>query len=350
MYRRRRTPAREPAFSFDSFLDVVTNVVGIIIRLILVAWVGARAYHMIRETAAAEAAPALAEPKASDDPVSPEIARTEIALAEARKQLLEKMAQLGDMQGKRTQTAQAVTALDDDRARVAAERRGLEKKTGSARPAPTADIALEELQRRSQSVLEKIKALEKLPSPKKSLHYHAPVSRPVHAEELMFECKAGRITFIDLAAFLDELRRGMDGKGEALQSRWSLEETVGPIGAFRLRYTIERQRGQFEGSISQPDRGSFRYGVSGWTLEAISALRGETAERALAAGSEFHRVIDGQDLNNTVITFWVYPDSFAAFRAARDYLYERGAEVAGRPLPEGQSIAASRHGSASRGQ
>ena len=29
-------PAREPAFSFDSFLDVVTNVVGIIVRLILV--------------------------------------------------------------------------------------------------------------------------------------------------------------------------------------------------------------------------------------------------------------------------------------------------------------------------
>src|SRR2546426_341582 len=47
MYRRRRTPAREPAFSFDSFLDVVTNVVGIIVRLILVAWVGARAYGMI---------------------------------------------------------------------------------------------------------------------------------------------------------------------------------------------------------------------------------------------------------------------------------------------------------------
>ena len=40
---RRRRPVREIAFSFDSFLDVVTNVVGIILRLILVAWVGARA-------------------------------------------------------------------------------------------------------------------------------------------------------------------------------------------------------------------------------------------------------------------------------------------------------------------
>ena len=45
MYRRRR-PTREIAFSFDSFLDVVANVVGIILRLILVAWVGARSYQV----------------------------------------------------------------------------------------------------------------------------------------------------------------------------------------------------------------------------------------------------------------------------------------------------------------
>src|ERR1051326_4517143 len=43
MYRRRR-PTREIAFSFDSFLDMVANVVGVIIRLILVVWVGARTY------------------------------------------------------------------------------------------------------------------------------------------------------------------------------------------------------------------------------------------------------------------------------------------------------------------
>ena len=43
--RRRPLKAKSIHFSFDSFLDLVTNVVGIIIRLILVSWVGARAYH-----------------------------------------------------------------------------------------------------------------------------------------------------------------------------------------------------------------------------------------------------------------------------------------------------------------
>ena len=43
---RRQRRVRELAFSFDSFLDVATNVVGITIRLILVVWVGARSYQV----------------------------------------------------------------------------------------------------------------------------------------------------------------------------------------------------------------------------------------------------------------------------------------------------------------
>ena len=44
-----------------------------------------------------------------------------------------------------------------------------------------------DLRARGKSVLEKIKALEKLPPAKKTVRYHAPVSRPVHADEIMFE-------------------------------------------------------------------------------------------------------------------------------------------------------------------
>ena len=53
----------------------------------------------------------------------------------------------------------------------------------------------------------------------------------------------------------------------------------------------------------------------------------------------------------TVVTFFVYPDSFAAFRQLRDYLYERDVVVAGRPLPIGAPItASSKNGTRSRGQ
>ncbi|HJT79154.1 MAG TPA: hypothetical protein VJ739_18300, partial [Gemmataceae bacterium] len=84
--------------------------------------------------------------------------------------------------------------------------------------------------------------------------------------------------------------------------------------------------------------------------EPLTPERGETAEAALAPGSEFRQVADVIDPQQTTVTFWVYPDSFALYRRLRDYLYQRDVIVAGRPLPDGAPIASSRHGTRSRGQ
>src|SRR3954454_14092303 len=94
---RRRRRGREISFSFDSFLDVVANVVGIIIRLILVVWVGARSYSSVQVLpkpagAKAEAAAKLELPA---DPLEQELARHREELAEVQAKLLE---QLRDLQ------------------------------------------------------------------------------------------------------------------------------------------------------------------------------------------------------------------------------------------------------------
>src|SRR5262249_47412246 len=162
----------------------------------------------------------------------------------------------------------------------------------------------------------------------------------------------GRVTFVDVTAFLTEIRQGLQEKARLLRDRWQLEDVTGPVGAFRLRYVVERQRGALEGVTGGgPDPGAeFRYRLSGWVVEALAGQRGETAEAALAPASAFRQVVDGLDPEQSVVTFWVYPDSFALFRRLRDYLYERGVEVAGRPLPPGHAIASSRRGTLSRGQ
>src|SRR5262245_64293746 len=82
MYRRRRARPREVAFSFDSFLDVVANVVGIILRLILVAWVGARTYKAVLPAPPPPPA-ALADPEALPEPTDPR----EPLLAERKRQI-----------------------------------------------------------------------------------------------------------------------------------------------------------------------------------------------------------------------------------------------------------------------
>src|SRR5215831_17899573 len=71
---RRRRPHREIAFSFESFLDIVANVVGIIIRLILVAWLGARSYHaVVPLPPPLPPPPALADPEPLPDPSDPRL-------------------------------------------------------------------------------------------------------------------------------------------------------------------------------------------------------------------------------------------------------------------------------------
>jgi hypothetical protein len=352
---RRRFRNREIAFSFDSFLDVVANVVGIIIRLILVVWVGARSYSSVQnvqpDDAATQAATAQAEP---NDPLAAELARRRQDLEHARKRLLEQMRQLQETQDTEKRVAGEWSTLAAQREQLQQEQTIASQAGNATRQAgQTGAASMAELRERSKHLTEEIRALEKEPAPRKTLRYHTPVSKPLDAEELLFECNHGRVTFVDLAAFLAEVQRGMEDKGRELRNQWRTSGFVGPSGAFRLRYTIERERSMTDslGADEAPaSANSYRFNLSMWQLEPVQLDRGETAERAFQPASEFRQVADGLDARQQAVTFWVYPDSFALYRQLRDYLYEKGIVVAGRPLPEGVPISATRRGSLSRGQ
>jgi hypothetical protein len=179
------------------------------------------------------------------------------------------------------------------------------------------------------------------------------VSKPVQAEELQFECAEGRVTFVDIAALLAEVKRDFEEKGRQLRNQWQVADAAGPVGAFRLRYTVERERGIVDGALGagNPDpTAGFRAALAGWKIEPVTPNRGESAAAALAAGSEFRRIADAIDPQQATVTFWVYPDSFALYRSLRDYLHGRDVVVAARPLPTGTPMGASRHGTLSRGQ
>ena len=192
-----------------------------------------------------------------------------------------------------------------------------------------------------------------MPSPGKILRYHTPVSRPVRSDELHFECSNGRISYIDVRAFTDEINDNIKQTIKKLETAWKIEETTSQIGAFRLRYVVERQR-DFADRIVEAPTPSRRSRNNGdrfsWTVEPVQENRGETIDVALDPRSTFRQLIDGVDAQQTVVTLWVYPDSFAMFRRLRDFLHERDIEVAGRPIPTGARIGASPDGTASRGQ
>ena len=353
---RRRRRQREIPFSFDSFLDVVANVVGIIIRLILVAWVGARSYNSVQELLKERQAQAAAAPPAAlpADPLEQELARHRQELSEAQARLLDQLRQLGDVQVQHRQKEVQLTSIKNRRQEFERQQAGLDQVLAGRQANEKAQVlTMSEIHEHRQNLLDEIQALEKLPPINHTLRYRTPVSRPVLSEELMFECRGGRVTFIDIAGMVAEIKQAMEAKSSLLRTQWQVADVTHPIGAFRLRYTIERHRGSLDsftnGSMPAEESG-FRYGLGEWQVEAIAVTRGETSVEALGPKSQFRQIVDVLDPKQSVVTFWVYPDSFALFRQLRDYLYERELEVAGRPLPEGMPIACSRFGTVSRGQ
>ncbi len=359
MYRRRRPRGEKILFSFDSFLDVVANVNGIIIRLILIAFVGARAYHSSMTFVAepplenALAVNELPPPKADDDPLKSVLDKQRRDLADLRMQLVKKASQAED-------TSSDAQAIDAQLAALAQMKDSLSKQSmelaaaadKEIRTVQTVALSLEELAKRGRDVKQAIAQLEAVGPPKKELRYHTPVSKTVTSDELFFECKNGRVTYLDLPGLMRDIEDGIKEKEELLRERFSVEDVTRPLGAFRVRYTIERRRnmGEALGEAARPrDRVHFAYGLGKFIVEPVAPVRGETLAQALRPTSDFRQSVDALD-SQTMVTFWVYPDSFAMFRTLRDYLYEKGIEVAGRPLPENEPIAGSPTGSRSRGQ
>lgn len=350
--RRRRRPQREIAFSFDSFLDVVANVVGIILRLILVAWVGARTYKAVLPTPP-RPLPALADLEPLPDPTD----AREPHLAQRRRDLARKRTEL-ERDGGYSATVRTARHLREEiealKAReliLASEQRTIQGE--AVRQATTANeksLSVAELREKGLKLTNEIEQLRKLPPRRKELRYRTPVSAPVQTEELMFECQRGRVTLINHGAMLAEVKRELRSKEEALRTSWEVTDLTAPVGAFRLRYVVERERGGLDAPGAGPAGGTFRYGLTGWEVVPIQSERGETLEEALASGSVFRKIIDTIDPQQTAVTFWVYADSFALYRKLRDNLHEKEIVVAGRPLPDGTPIGCSRHGTTSRGQ
>ncbi len=356
MYRRRRQRGNEIVFAFDSFLDLVANVVGIIIKLILVAWVGARTYTGLVSLPPGEPPPppAAAGPSLSTDRERAALEDARRRLAEVRAALLARLREQDALRGRQEETARALAALRAEQERTRAEAAALEEQ-GRRRQQDARETALslEDIRRRTERLSEELEKLRRLPSPKKTLTYRTPVAQALQSEELQFECRHGRVTFLDVEALLREVKQGLGAKGELLKSLWEVEDETAPCGAFRLRYVVARQRGLLDSVVGAtvPDaRGDFRYGLESWEAVPLVRDRGETLEQALAPGSAFRRILDGLDARQTAVTLWVYPDSFGLYRRLRDHCLGRDVVVAGRPLPDGVPIASSRSGSASLGQ
>src|SRR5581483_1241374 len=100
-------------------------------------------------------------------------------------------------------------------------------------------------------------------------------------------CKEGRVAFVDIAGMLDEVKGRTDALSKELRYRWQYSDVTLPIGPFRMRFVVARQRDTLDAvfeSARPETRASFSYGLSEWWIETVAPVHGETAEQALAPG------------------------------------------------------------------
>jgi hypothetical protein len=179
--------------------------------------------------------------------------------------------------------------------------------------------------------------------------YPTPISREVDGPEAHLLVANGRVLFIPLEEILEQLRAQVRRQAYKLAEQPELSDTIGPVGGFRLRYTLERHDVAPDGPRGTGRGGSFAR-VEQWTLIPTADDLGEPVRLALQQGSDFRHTLAKILPGRTTITIWVYPDGFDAFRQIRKELYHLGYSIAARPLPPGTPIGGSPEGSKSAAQ
>ena len=193
-----------------------------------------------------------------------------------------------------------------------------------------------------------IAALRTVPRPKAaSILTKSPVARPTAIDEFHFELHRDRVSFVNLDRLLDLAKADAQVRIRMSDRTGLINSQVGPVGSFSLSYVLGRANAGIDELIQ---RQSIRFDLKGWEIVPESEQRGETYEATRNPVSEYARAVHRLSPGRSVVTFWVYPDSFSLYRRLRAELVASNFSVAGRPLPEGMTIRGSPMGSASAAQ
>lgn len=384
MSRRKSTGDQE--FGSDSFLDIIANIVGILIILIVVAGMkvarqpAEAAPHAVAAKADAVAAFVPSDSNAASETVvdrteirrlQDEIAKLQAQLSVSESGALTTEAQLQQLMDKLHQFRDANSLLLDDGISVDEERIRLQDsitalQAGFARTdqqslAVRATILT--LTDRQRDVVESLKdvatetqqlretlevAAEQQPTEDRILHRLSPVSRTRSDEEIHFRLQAGRIAHVPIEALLQRVKEQVIARRAIVMKFHRFDGVAGPVGGFMMKYTVERQTATPMEAL-QYGNSPYRLSYAHWEIVPAETFSAESVEQALRIGSRFRQILESTPTDTTV-TVWLYPGDFQSFAAIRELAHGLNLRVAARPLPDGESIAGSPNGSASASQ
>jgi hypothetical protein len=322
----------------DSFLDVITNIVGILILLVMIVGVrSSQARHQkvsqqLQLKSSHKASLLEARVSASDaeqrvERVVQQVldTRQESLLRDKERMLLQTMVLRGEQE-----IAHRRENLSSEDQRDFDVRRKLND----------AQLKLDELTRKQMALLSQeddVEEIECLPTP---------LAREVTGEESHILLADDHVAVVPYKVLWEQMLDDAKKNIWRLKNEGAMERTIGPVAAFRLQYSfvlsevVARSHGgvMVSGRFPQFEECQFL---------PVGSPTGEPADEALRDGSEFQQHLQGLNPHRTTITIWTYPGNYDRLRELKRAVRQRGFQIAVRPLPPGVPIGASPTGTQS---
>jgi Tfp pilus assembly protein PilO len=323
---------RQELLGGDAFLDVVANLVGILI--ILVVLIGAQAATVWRQKErCADRTAEFDDLKSQTQKRWTEAQSLQSENAELREKINHEQQIINQLQANRQLV---LTASELARRELEPRKENLDQKKQER---VHALASIHDLRQQIQQVRYEFSALEQQlrPAVETINHYPTPIARTVFSDEVHFQISGGRIAYVPMYELVEAMKNEWRVKAQKLQSTGSTWETVGPIGQFRLQYKLEAVA---DDSLSDRRAIEFRQ----FALQPVGSLVGEESLRALEEGSEFRTVLARAIPSKTTVSLWVYPDGYDDLSLVRKWLREHGYQTACWPLDRDWQISGGPNG------
>lgn len=372
-YRHYRPGGDAPKSGEDSFLDIISNMVGIMIILVMIAGVRVGTVapedpndsaadptpQRIETVAASEASPTMET--ASSAPLDGETASVEAdrirktryvqAMKEFDKIRNEGIGLKNEVDRLNEQMilvkneadgagAEYLGLVSDIAAAEASIERIAREKTDSVQEQAERESELRRLTEETERLRAEAERLAQI-RPKATVleNMPTPLTKKVEGKEGVFALREGKISHVPIGYFAERVRGYFRSMRDMTKNR--IEETMGPTDGYLFR---------FEGSLHRvrSDDGRMAMTVVFDEGEFIpDGVFGETWDEALRPESDFRQKLALYLRESSVITLSVYPDSFELLRNVKKYLLEKNYTIAIRPMPAGKNIVISPQGTES---
>jgi hypothetical protein len=318
----------------DSFLDVITNIVGILILLVLV--VGLRTSHSVHGAPDAESS-AQARGETEFRQAYNNALTTERGVRDLVQRVGNAHHESDFREDEREWLSTTVAAAEKE---VEARRAQLsvdgQRDFDTRQKLANAQTTLDDLTRQQIALMSREPAVEECQP--------TPVAKAVTGKEVHVLLSDDHIAIVPFDELLDQMKQDAQANVWRMKQQVQMERTIGPVNGFRLKYCFVR-----EDVVGRSPAGTYTAGsVSRFShcfVIPVSTPMGEPAKEALQAKSDFFQQLQQFRPEGTTITIWTYPGNFERLREYKHAIRQMGFAIAVRPLPKGMPIGASRHGS-----